>query len=239
MGPRLIINADDLGYDPEVSRGILEAMDRGIVSSATLMVNTPHSAAAAAVVEGSGRAIGLHFNLARWRPVSADFPAAELDEAKVAQVPVEAVARELEAQLQEFETMVGAPATHVDVHKHLHRHANVLEGVLKVVAKRALPLRAIDAAMRESVRRSGVRTTDGFIGDAGAEPYWTAERLREALKSLGDGVTELMCHPGYAPSQVKSGYSRQRETELQTLTSHDARRLLEERAILLATFRGL
>lgn len=38
MGNRiLIINADDLGYDPAVTRGILEAMRAGLVSSATLM----------------------------------------------------------------------------------------------------------------------------------------------------------------------------------------------------------
>ena len=68
----LIINADDLGYDPAVTRGILRAMQEGIVSSATLLVNTPYSEAAAH--EAHGLALGLHFNLARGLPVWAAFP---------------------------------------------------------------------------------------------------------------------------------------------------------------------
>ncbi|HXX29255.1 MAG TPA: ChbG/HpnK family deacetylase, partial [Myxococcaceae bacterium] len=43
----LIINADDLGYDPAVDRGLLRAMREGVVSSATLMVNTAFSREAA------------------------------------------------------------------------------------------------------------------------------------------------------------------------------------------------
>jgi predicted glycoside hydrolase/deacetylase ChbG (UPF0249 family) len=41
---RLIVNADDLGYDPAVNEGIVQAMRSGVVTSATLMVNLPHSA---------------------------------------------------------------------------------------------------------------------------------------------------------------------------------------------------
>src|SRR5438270_423790 len=105
-------------------------MDRGIVSSATLMVNGPHSESAAKQVKGSGKAIGLHLNLARWRPVAPDFPAellanGELSEARAVELPSPAVAAELEAQLLRLEAMVGARPTHVDVHKHLHRYSGV------------------------------------------------------------------------------------------------------------------
>ncbi|MGH9895204.1 MAG: ChbG/HpnK family deacetylase, partial [bacterium] len=41
MAPRLIVNADDLGMTPGVTRGIVETMTKGIVSSTTLMVNMP------------------------------------------------------------------------------------------------------------------------------------------------------------------------------------------------------
>ncbi len=56
---RLIVNADDLGYDPEIDRGILEAHARGIVRSATAMVETPFAAAALAAAPAS-LAVGLH-----------------------------------------------------------------------------------------------------------------------------------------------------------------------------------
>jgi predicted glycoside hydrolase/deacetylase ChbG (UPF0249 family) len=36
-----VVNADDFGYGAGVNRGILEAIDKGIVSYVSLMVNTP------------------------------------------------------------------------------------------------------------------------------------------------------------------------------------------------------
>ena len=76
MSRRLIVNADDLGYDPAINRGIVEAMRQGVVTSATLMVNLPHSAEGAA--QAHGLAVGLHLNLARGAPVSPRFPASLL-----------------------------------------------------------------------------------------------------------------------------------------------------------------
>jgi len=241
---RLIINADDFGYDPQVSRGILEAMLQGVVSSTTLMVNGPHTADAVAQLKGRSLAVGLHLNLARWRPLWGGFPPALLEggefvEARAAELPAHVVEAEANAQLGAVEALTGAPATHVDVHKHLHRHANVLEGLIAAAKPRALPVRAIDSKMRERLRGAGVRTPDRFIGDAGAEAYWTRERLQEQLTGLGHGLTELMCHPGYAPSHVKSGYAQQRETELQTFTDPDAKALLGRFQIQLETFRAL
>jgi predicted glycoside hydrolase/deacetylase ChbG (UPF0249 family) len=242
MSKALIVNADDLGYDPAVTRGIVEAMDRGIVTSTTLMVNGPHSEAAASLARG--RPVGLHLNLARWRPAWAAFPAALLDggelaEARAGALPAEVVEREALAQLDRLEALLGARASHLDVHKHLHRHPGVLEGVLRAAAARRLPVRAIDEAMRQALRARAVATPDGFIGDAGSEPYWTLPTLRRELEALPEGLTELMCHPGYAPVAVRSGYATQREVELQTFTHSGARRLVERLGIRLVNFSSL
>ena len=43
----LIVNADDFGYSRGVNRGIIEAHERGIVTSASLMVKQPASEEAA------------------------------------------------------------------------------------------------------------------------------------------------------------------------------------------------
>ena len=258
----LIVNADDLGYDPAVTRGILEAMRDGIVTSATFMVNGPHSQDAAERARALGRergsslALGLHLNLARWRPCSDAIPSGLLDasdefvEANAARLPPEAVMREVLAQLARHRDLLGAPATHVDVHKHLHRHPNVLEGLCTALSSReardahggrVLPVRSTDGQMRSTLRARGVPTNDHFIGDAGTEAYWTPERLREHLSegALEEGVTELMCHPGYAPKFVRSGYSAQREMELRTLTSEEARAWVTASGARLADFRAL
>jgi len=226
----LIINADDLGYDPAVTRGILRAMREGVVSSATFMVNTPYSEAAAR--EAHRLLIGLHLNLARGEPVWPGFPREFLEggafsEPRAPTLPAEAVEHEARAQLERLATLLGRPATHVDVHKHLHRHPNVLAGLSRAARAQGLPVRSVDEPMRRELQAHGVATNAHFIGDAGAEAYWTLARFEDAMAALpASGVIELMCHPGYAPEAVKSGYSAQREVELATFLHPKAREAL-------------
>ena len=59
----LIVNADDFGYGAGVNRGIVEAHDRGVVTSAGLMVNTPGTEEAVRLAaERPGLSLGLHVN---------------------------------------------------------------------------------------------------------------------------------------------------------------------------------
>jgi chitin disaccharide deacetylase len=233
----LIINADDLGYDPAVSRGIIESMERGVVSSTTAIVNGPHSQDALSKVKGSALAVGLHFNLSRFAPVSGVSKGhlggdGGFVEDRARELPVAVVEQEAQAQLEKLEAMLGRPASHLDVHKHLHRHGNVLDGLVRVALKRKLPVRSVDDKMRKELRDKGVITQDLMLGDAGADAYWTRERFKMHLWALPEsGTVELMCHPGYAPLTVKSGYSAQREIELKTFTSKEAGEWLDSREL--------
>jgi chitin disaccharide deacetylase len=225
---RVILNADDFGYDPSVSRGIVRAMKEGVVSSTTMMVNTPHSEDAASQCEGL--AIGLHLNLARWPAVSR--PSHDFVERDAATLESAFVCDETLAQLDRLNALVGREATHVDVHKHLHRHATVFEGLCRAASARGLPVRSIDESMRLALRARGVRTNDVFLGEAGATAWWTPEQFAQTLSTLPvEGVIELMCHPGFAPSVVSSGYSTQREVELATFCAPEARAVLAASAV--------
>ena len=239
---RLIVNADDLGYDPAVSEGIVLAMRGGVVSSSTLMVNLPHSAHGATLARGLP--VGLHLNLSRGSPLSARFPASLLrhgafEETLVGSLPADVVAEEAAAQLARAEELLGAPPTHVDVHRHLHRVGAVLEGLGRVAAARGLPVRALDAGMRAGLRRAGVQTTDHFVGEAGGEAYWTEQRFADTVAALDAGVTELMCHPGYPPRETRTSYALQRAVELATLTSVASRKALQEAGVTLVSFADL
>jgi chitin disaccharide deacetylase len=228
MSLRLILNADDFGYDPAVNRGIAEAMRHGIVSSTTMMVNSPHSEDAAA--QADALSIGLHLNLVRFASLSQ--PGRQLDETTVLDAGF--VAQETEAQLERLERLLGRKATHVDVHKHAHRAPAVLEGLASVARRHDLPVRSIDPSMRQRLREFQVRTNDAFLGDAGAEAYWTAARFAAQLDlAPRQGVVELMCHPGYRPSHVSSSYGVAREVELATFVSPEARQALSARGLRL------
>ena len=188
-------------------------------------------------MRGEGLPIGLHLNLARWAPVSkldaALLTHGELDEKRVGELPVASVQREIDAQLERLETLLGQSASHLDVHKHLHQNANVLEALCRAALEHRLPVRSIDVPMRETFKRRGIATNDAFIGDAGSAAYWSYEQLERSIAALpGSGVVELMCHPGHEPKLIASGYGRQREVELTTFTSPTARALLERRDLI-------
>jgi chitin disaccharide deacetylase len=62
------------------------------------------------------------------------------------------------------------------------------------------------------------------------------------LRRLPDGVSELMCHPGYVDEDLKRTPTRlhfQRERELKMLTRREIRDLLEDYGVSLATYRDL
>lgn len=214
----LIVNADDLGYDPEIDRGILEAHRRGLVTSATAMVDTPFAAAALAAAPAS-LGVGLHVVL----------PDA---------VAAEAVAAEIRRQIEVFARWRGGPPTHLDSHRHAHARPEALAAFVDVAGERRLPLRSLDAGMRAALRARGVRTSDAFLGDADLRPCWTLPRLLAALEALAgsEGTTELMAHPGYAPRHARTSFGAEREVELRALCHPAARRAAARAGARLVTW---
>jgi predicted glycoside hydrolase/deacetylase ChbG (UPF0249 family) len=66
----------------------------------------------------------------------------------------------------------------------------------------------------------------------------SAESLLAILDRIGDGVTEIGCHPGYADG-LASRYSIEREDELRALTDERVRARIAERGIELIGFDAL
>jgi predicted glycoside hydrolase/deacetylase ChbG (UPF0249 family) len=56
---------------------------------------------------------------------------------------------------------------------------------------------------------------------------------------IGEGVTELSCHPGYAELDYAGSYRTEREVELQTLCDPAIRRRLDALGIVLASYHEL
>src|SRR5438067_9913993 len=216
---RLVVNADDLGYDPQIDRGIFEAHSRGIVKSATAMVDTRFAADALRVAPAS-LALGLH------AVVDLGLTRAKAES-------------ELLRQIERFTHLRGAPPTHLDSHKHHHALPELLGAFAAVALREGLPVRAIDPAMRAQLRAGRVRTTEHFLGDASLRPCWTLERLISAIGSLAEGTTELMCHPGYAPSHARTSFGAEREEELRAVCHPRVRDALASSGAVLISYADL
>lgn len=247
----LIVNADDWSLTGGVSRGILEAHRRGVVTSTTALVNLPvDEALLSEILATPTLGVGLHLNLTWGRPLSPPeaVPSLVDDEGRFRRDPEAVAARakpiearqELEAQIETFAALFGRRPTHLDSHHHLHRYPPLDELVLDLALATGLPLRSQDPGFRARLRERRLPTPDHFLGDVGAEPYWTPSRLLDTLAVLEEGVTELMCHPGhYDEALAGSRYGRQREAELASLVNPEVRATVERLGIRLLHFGAL
>src|SRR5918996_3488980 len=104
----LIVNADDFGRSRGVNRGVIRAHEEGIVTSATMLVRWPAAEDAAAYSRRSSLSVGLHFDLGEWEYRDGEWHA--LYEVPVAQTP-DAIAEEVERQLERFELLTGRSPT--------------------------------------------------------------------------------------------------------------------------------
>ena len=104
------------------------------------------------------------------------------------------------------------------------------------VQARGLKLLARDA--REQAGRAGISTADYFCGIAQTGEL-TREGMEQFVKSLPEGTTELMCHPGYADAALQKTPTRlqdSRQTELRILTDTGIRNLVASMGIRLIDY---
>jgi predicted glycoside hydrolase/deacetylase ChbG (UPF0249 family) len=249
---RLIVNADDFGRTPGVNAGALEAHVQGIVTSATVMVL--EKSAARGIREAAERAprlsLGLHFALtggARPAGAARELPTLapggilrRRPEELPAQIPPEEIRIELEAQIGIFQVLARKSPIHLDSHHHVSLHPSVAPVFAAVARARSLPVRAPTEDCRRILRAAGVRTPDHFIQDFFGENVGV-ERLERILEELPEGTSELMCHPGHADDELKSGstYADEREWEIEVLCDPKIRELARKRKIDLIGFDAL
>ena len=212
------MNGDDFGASHGIVRGILEANERGILTSTSLLVDRPASAAAATAARSRTRlGVGLHFDLGR-SPVG---------------LPPAAVRSELQRQLERFFTLMDAPPTHLDAHHNTQRRADLLPCFQEIAARHSLPLR----------EHSAVRYFPSFYGRWNGETHLeqisVGTLLRMLERELDDGITELACHPGHLDPELRSEYSVEREVELRTLCDPALRAGLDRLGIRLIDHRDV
>jgi predicted glycoside hydrolase/deacetylase ChbG (UPF0249 family) len=265
---RLIVNADDFGFTPDVNQGIVEAHRRGILTATTLMAN------GAAFDDGVRLAretptldIGCHLvliggeSLITGKPLPASVP--QLLGALVRRRirPYD----ELKAQVRKI-LDAGIRPTHLDTHKHTHLAPPVLDAVARLAeefdirwVRRPMdfplnsipvpPLKRLTSNALSLMRRHfhrvltrhGCHTTDHFAGFQITGTFRTQE-LVALLNVLPEGTTELMTHPGFCTEALRQAKTRLKESrthELEALTAPEVRRTLEENHIELLSYARL
>jgi predicted glycoside hydrolase/deacetylase ChbG (UPF0249 family) len=251
---RLIVNADDFGYSESVSAGILRAHRDGIVTATTLMTNAPDTRGAAKLARATPSLdVGVHL------VVTFDRPLADVERVPTLVDrdgrffrPIELLARDIDrkealieyrAQYLKARELLGREPTHLDSHHWVHDHPALEWAIGELARETGAAARIHSDEQRDRLRARGVRTPDRFVrdfqheGKVGVDPLLA---LLERIAAKG-GVTELMCHPGEPDEALakRSGYARERATELATLTDPRVRARVKDLGISLTTFADI
>ena len=205
----LIVNADDFGRSPGINEGVAESHERGIVTSASLMVRFAAAKGAASYARAHPPlSVGLHVDLSEWTTQNGEWrPLYE----RVPEGDEGAVAAEIHGQLAAFRELLGRDPTHLDAHQHAQRDEPAKSILLELATELGVPLR--DFSTR-------VRYSGSFYGQtAQGEPLPKAisvDGLLATLSELPPGTTELGCHPA-AAEDFESMYLGERLEEVHTL----------------------
>ena len=263
----LVIHADDLGMSHSVNRATLEALEKGWVTSASILVPCPWFPEVAHWAESHPQAdVGIHLALNsewtgfRWGPVApSDTVPSLLDEdgylpilepMVVRKAKLPEVEMELHAQIEKARKS-GIRISHLDTHMNtLTDSPDLFRTYKKVGREYGLPL------LLE--RRSGTYLPEGqepaeyalvdrvvSLGTGIAGKDWM-QAYKDMLKPLPPGVYELIVHTGYDDEEMRGATADHsdwnaawRQLDLDTLKSADFRQFLHDEGFILVNWKDL
>jgi predicted glycoside hydrolase/deacetylase ChbG (UPF0249 family) len=264
---RLIIHADDIGMSESVNRAAFALVERGTVTSLSMIVPAPAFEHAVAWLKvhpdvdvGVQLTLTSEWSAVRWRPVSPADSVPSLVDAdgmlkqrwSASSADPRDVDRELRAQIS-LARRSGVTITHLDVqHFALYGvgrlYAELLaqiatdEDLPLLLAHDGLPGSAeVAAAMRDPIIIDAITS----IGPGTMPSQW-AHYYDGVVRMLPTGVTELIVHPGFDDAELRAmtaGVGKWgaawRQRDYDVLASDAFKQLLDERSIVLARWQTL
>src|SRR5689334_6802241 len=262
----LIINSDDYGRTPDISRGIREAHLHGVVTSTTCMMNIPTTAQDIAIALGETPALGMgvHLVLTMGRPISAPETVPSIVDAngnffkytplveQLTNLIMEDVKREWRAQIDAFIRTAGKKPTHLDSHHHSSYFSpSLFHGMLELAKEYdcaiRFPFTEVSSELEETakyvpdfIREFNPPRPDVFFVNF-YDKTATKEDLLDIINDVAGGTSEIMCHPGFVDESFakESVYNFQRERELKILTDPSIEQAIETHGIQLINFADL
>jgi chitin disaccharide deacetylase len=209
----LIVNADDLGWTEGVNRGILEAFQHGIVTSASLLANgAAFAGGVAAARSAPGLGVGVHLNLSDGPPLASPETVTSLlhKSGEFAGGPerlllrrarngllLAEVEKEWEAQIRKVRD-AGITPTHLDGHKHVHMLPGLFEIALKLAKRHGIgAIRvSLEASSLRAALASGTRQNAGVVLKQGVQARGLkllARDAREQAERAGISTADYFC----------------------------------------------
>lgn len=173
MNNYLIVNADDFGYSHSINKGIIEAHEKGIVTSTSVMVNAIAADEAEELAKYPDLSVGLHFELKEVTDVEA----------------------ELKRQIEKFIAIVGKMPDHLDTHKRRTTDEGIKE-VLEAYAKtNNIPVRNFNA---KHIGSFGINSNDASVAQLERSIDEATDENNELMTHCGYSDDYLREHSSYS-----------------------------------------
>jgi predicted glycoside hydrolase/deacetylase ChbG (UPF0249 family) len=263
----LILHADDLGVAHSENAASFDALDKGAINSASIMMPTPWVTEVARYAQAHPNAdLGLHLVLNsewetyRWGSVAprdqvpslidpdGTFP--RTTDTVSRRAKLDEVERELRAQIDRAYAM-GLKPTHVDSHMGaLYGTPGLFATYAKVARSYKLPF--LHFIGRPEAANVAALTPSDVVADASiiASQTGTPEQWRkfylDAIRTLKPGLTVILVHLGYDDAELRAvtvGWdawgSKWRQRDYDVLTSAEFRQALKDNNVVLVTWRDI
>lgn len=258
---RLIVTADDVGLHPGMTAGAIRAHREGIVTACSIVANgAAFDDAVERLREVPELDVGVHLSLVEEPPLTGiRLPRNYLRFLpRYPFLPRAAVERELRAQIERV-LATGLPVTHLNGHQHLHvLYLDVVGrlaeeygvGYVRIPAEggrhdagllRTASVAALGVLAQRGRRNlERVKTNDRTIGITEAGRI-DAATLRALVETIGDGISELVTHPGIGDAALARTYAWGYAWDAETSALCDAgvRAAIERLGIVLTAPRHI
>ncbi len=241
MSKKLVVNADDFGRSTPINLGIIEGHQKGIITSASLMTGREGFEEAVKLAKANPKlGVGLHLDLDSF--FNVQHGVGRLLSYKDPQLPLEAIVKETELQIQKAQS-AGIRLQHLDGHHHAHLRPELIATIAAITAKHKIPViryfKGFYEGLYPGLPTAWVKDLLGRFGLKCVETFFAGwEAVESSLPgysyldlTLPFSTAELMVHPGKGEPW--------REKELSHCTSSAIREELKNRDITLATFAEL
>ncbi|MCW7466215.1 carbohydrate deacetylase [Leptospira levettii] len=229
---RLIVSGDDFGLHSSINEAIEESFQKGILTSASLVVNGEAVEEAIRIAKRNpGLGIGLHLTLIEEKPLiqskylapNGIFPSNHNQLAQniiLGKIPMSEIIAEFEAQISYIKANV-ENFTHLDSHRHMHMLPKLWHSVVKLSKKYEVnKIRYVDvpffdfrkdqifkdilASGFKFVRyfRKGLISPDSFLGFM-ESGNWSEDKFINLLNKFHEGIWEVGMHPGSSDKKLK------------------------------------
>lgn len=265
----LIINGDDTGMSHSANVATIDALDNGLMTSATIMVPCPWFNEIARYAKANPKAdLGVHlthtseWQLYRWGPVRdrKDVPGLVDPDGYMwrsvmevyAHSKVDEAVAEARAQIERARN-AGIDITHIDSHMGtMQYNPEYHKGYLQVARELDLPVRMGSQetyakvgfpGIRKDAEKLGLVFPDRLIHEEEPEKGESRKDFwLRMIRTLKPGVTELYIHASVATDESRaiSGSWQERATDYELFTKDpDIRKAIEDGGIIRIGYRPL